>query len=134
MKQFTALVFIFIIAVFLNSCGNDSTGSGGLGPGGGGSGSISFTMSGQGDPNNYTFAFKPSVDTKISNVIATLAAQGFADTLTNNNPNYVYSKDTTYALANYIGVQSQQAWTFKFSGTINSNNQAYTVTSNFTVP
>ncbi len=134
MKQITTLAVVLFVAASLYSCGNDSSGSGGLGPGGGGSGSISFTISGQGDPNNYTFAFKPSVDTKLSTVILALPAQQFADTLTNNNPNYVYSKDTTYALTNYQGVQSQQAWTITFTGNISSNNQAYTVATNFTVP
>lgn len=132
------LIYLVLIAFLLSlayGCSDSGTGSGGIGPGGGtGSGSITFQMSGQGDINSYTFGFKPSVDTKLSKLIASVPALGFSDTLTNNNANYVFSKDTTYALDPYQGVQTGQQWTFTFTGNIVSNNQAYTVTSNFTVP
>ena len=128
----------FALTVLLLSiaygCGDDSsTGSGGIG-GGPTGGAITFQITGQGDPNSYTFGIKPSVDTKLTKIIASVPALQFFDTLTSNNPNYVFSKDTTYALDPYQGVQTGQQWTFTFTGTIVSNNSGYTVSTNFTVP
>lgn len=129
MKSIILLVII-VLTLSLYSCGSDSTTGGGpIGPGGGGA--VTFTMSGQGDINNYNFGFKPSVDVKISRIVASV--QGFADTVA-SDPNYVYSKDTTYSWYGYSGVQQGQAWTFTFTGSLVSNNQAYTVNSGFTIP
>ena len=130
--------FFFILTLLLLSfaygCSDSGTGTGGVG-GGPTGGSITFQMSGQGNNTSYTFSFRPSVDTKLSKLIAAVPSLGFADTLTNTgNPNYVFSKDTTYALDPYSGVATGQQWTFTFTGNIVSNNQAYTVTSNYTVP
>lgn len=98
---------------------------------------IFFTMSGLIDPNNpnnYSFGFKPSENTKLTKLIAIFQAQPFFDTLINNNPNYIFSQDSTYFIGPYTGIQSGQAWNFQFTGTIVSNNHNYVVTSNFIVP
>ncbi|MBX7041573.1 MAG: hypothetical protein K1X85_01620 [Ignavibacteria bacterium] len=130
------IALVLLLLTIAYGCSNDSsTGSGGIGPGGGtGGGSITFQMTGQGDINSYTFGFKPSVDTKLTKLIAAVPNLQFFDTLTNQNTAYVFSKDTTYTLDPYQGVQTGQAWQFTFTGNIVSNNQAYTVTSNFTIP
>jgi hypothetical protein len=124
---------VILLLSFAYGCSDDSAGSGGIG-GGPTGGSITFTITGQGDPNSYTFGIKPSVDTKLTRIIASVPAVPFFDTLTSNNPNYVFSKDTTYALDPYQGVQTGQQWTFTFTGTTVSNNSGYTVSTNFTVP
>lgn len=131
MKKY--LIMLLLLSLFaLNSCKDDVVGGGGVIGGGG----ITFAMSGQGDINNYTFGFKPSVDTRLSRLIAALPSNNppFFDTLTNGDPNYVFSKDTIYTLSGYQGVQPTQAWTFTFTGNIVSNNQAFTISANFIVP
>lgn len=137
MKQLL-FALLAVTVIYISSCGSDSSGSGGLGPNGGGGGNtVTFTMTGAVDPNNsqnYNFGFKPSVDVKLTTLIASLAAQGFADTIQNGNPTYNFSKDTTYLFGPYTGIQTGQAWSFKFTGTVTSSNTAYTSTSNFTVP
>ncbi|MBK6876851.1 MAG: hypothetical protein IPG99_10485 [Ignavibacteria bacterium] len=95
---------------------------------------ITFRIEGGGNPNSYTFSFTPSEDTRISMVIAAVPNLQFFDTLRNNNTNYVFSSDTTYSLDPYQGVQSGQAWTFKFVGNKVVNNESYIVVSNFVVP
>lgn len=136
MKQIFTSVFIFsAMLIFIASgCSNDSSTNGGglLGPGSG-SNSISYTITGQGDPTNYTFSAAPSVDTKITRVIASAPAFNFADTIT-ADPNETFVGGTAYEIGTYQGVEAGQAWTFIFTGTVISNNEAYTVTTNFTVP
>jgi hypothetical protein len=79
------------------------------------------------------FLFKPSVDVKISQIISRYQAQQFADTLNYTNTNYVYSKDTTYIINEYNGVQAGQSWQFSMKGSLpNQNNSGYTITSNYT--
>lgn len=132
MKQIVTIFFMLFAVIFYSSCGSDSnTGGGLLGPGG--TNSISFSIGGQGDPTNYTFSATPSVDTKISRVIATLPALNFADTIS-ADPNETFVGGTAYQINSYTGVEAGQAWTFTFTGTVISNNEAYTVSTNYTVP
>ena len=134
MKQIATIFLLFFAAIFYSSCGSDSNDSSGglLGPGG--SNSISFTISGQGDPTNYTFSATPSVDTKITRVIASAPAFNFADTIVIADPTQTFTGGTAYALDPYTGVEAGQAWVFTFTGTVISNNEAYTVSTNYTVP
>ncbi|MBV6479352.1 MAG: hypothetical protein HGGPFJEG_02123 [Ignavibacteria bacterium] len=134
MKHFI-LLLAFTVVLSLSGCGSDSSGgSGGIGGGGGGGGAaISYTVRGQGDVNSYTFFVKPSVDTKITKVVASVPALQFADTI-NVDPNQTFTGGTEYQLDPYSGVQTGQAWTFSFTGNLVSNNQAYTVTTNYTIP
>ncbi|MCB0726783.1 MAG: hypothetical protein KDD00_04930 [Ignavibacteriae bacterium] len=134
MKKFASIFLLLFTVVFYSSCGSDSndTSGGLLGPGSG-SNSISYSISGTGDPTNYTFRATPSVDTKITRVIASAPAFNFADTIT-ADPNETFVGGTAYEIGNYTGVEAGQAWVFTFTGTVVSNNEAYTVTSNFTVP
>ena len=126
-----SLLFFILSMIFNSGCGSDSTGTGGIGPGG--NAAISYTVRGQGDVNSYEFFIKPSVDTKISQVIASVPAFAFADTIA-VDPNQTFTGGTEYSLDPYSGVQSGQAWTFTFTGTIVSNNQAYTVSANYNIP
>ncbi len=129
------LVLTVLLLTIAYGCSSDSgSNSGGIGGGPTGGGAITFQITGQGDPNSYTFGLKPSVDTKLTRIIASVPALQFFDTLNNTNTNYVFSKDTTYALDPYTGVQTGQQWTFTFTGTTVSNNAGYTVSTNFTIP
>lgn len=94
---------------------------------------VSFQISQQEQNGATEFLFKPSADAKISRIVCMYPAQQFTDTLNFTNTNYVYSKDTTYIINEYINVQAGQQWNFDFSGTSNTGNSNYNVTSNYTV-
>lgn len=134
--KYLSILFSLLALTFYSSCGSDSTGgSGGIGPGGGGgTGSVTFTIQGQATGANYNFYFKPSVDVKVSRIIANLPAQPYSDTITNTNTAYVFSKDSFYTWYEYQGITTGMAWNFVFSGNIVSGGSAYTSTANFTVP
>lgn len=95
---------------------------------------VTFTIQGQVNGANYNFYFRPSVDVRISRIIANLPAQPYSDTITNTNTAYVFSKDSFYTWYEYNGISTGQAWTFIFSGHRVSDNNAYTSTTNFIVP
>ena len=82
----------------------------------------------------FTPPSKPSVDVKLTRIIANLPAQPYSDTITNTNTAYVFSKDTAYTWYEYSGISTGQAWNFVFTGNIVSSGSAYTSTANFSVP
>jgi len=96
---------------------------------------VSFQISQQGGQNGGTeFLFKPSANVKISRIVSMLPSQQFADTTNFANINYVYSKDTTYVVGEYTGVQNGQQWKFEFSGSVPGQNTSnYKATTNYTV-
>ncbi|RPI18958.1 MAG: hypothetical protein EHM58_03625 [Ignavibacteriae bacterium] len=96
---------------------------------------VSFQISQQqGINGGVQFLFKPSSDTKISRIVSKFPAEQFADTMSYTNPNYIYSKDTTYIINEYTGVQQEQQWKFDFSGNTQSGtNSGYNVTTDYTV-
>jgi hypothetical protein len=128
------ILFLTLLAalLFVWGCNNDDSGTNPFGPGG--NGNVTFTMQGQGTQTSYEFYFQPSVNVKLSRILASLPAQSYTDTVPNNNPNYIFSKDTAYTWYPYTGVNTGQQWTFTFTGTIASDNAAFTVSSNFNVP
>ncbi len=121
------IVLLFLSLFLVNSCNDNATGP---------SGNITFTMSGQGDPNIYFFGFTPSVDAKISKILI-MEAQTVIDSV-EFNPNYVFSRDTIYTWNDssyyYSGVTQGEPWNFTFTGNIASNNQNFITTSNFIIP
>ena len=136
MKIFLTIIAIFV-SVYLTGCSNsDVTGPGGGlgGPGGPGGTTVSFTMQGAGNNQSYEFQFKPSVDVKLNYIIASLPAFGFRDSIPNGTPATVFTTTQFYNWYPYTGVESGQQWTFTFNGTINSDNQAFTSSVNFTTP
>jgi hypothetical protein len=135
------LLFIFIPLLFLvlSSCSND-TGGGVTDPFGtgnnnnNGTGNVTFTIgSQQGTQGGILFYCTPSVDVKITKVTCSLPAQNYTYPLTDDGTT-IYNANVGYELMEFTGVESGQQWTFKFEGTIASNNQAFNVTSNYTVP
>ena len=126
----TLLLFIpvFIMAVFITACGSDDTGTG-LGLGGN---TVTFTMGAQQSTNGVQFTWQPSVSIKVTQLI--LGTTGFSDTITDNS-GATYTANQQWAYPNeYTGVTSGQQWQFKFTGTIDSTNQAFTTTANYTIP
>jgi hypothetical protein len=123
-------ILLIMFAVISAGCNkNDSV----LGPNGLNNSGVSFSISQQsGNFGGVQFLFKPGQDVKISRIISSLDAQHFADTNSFTNTNYVYSKDTTYIVSEYTGVENGQQWKFTFTGSAVQNNSNYTVTTNYT--
>lgn len=128
-----------ILIIALASCSDDSGGtvtdpfgSGGLG--GGGNGSVTFSISTtNGQQGEVTFNASPSVNVKITKVIVGLPAQQLSDEYA-GDANTVFNANQVVPIETYTGVASGQQWTFQFEGTLASNNQAFNVTSNYTIP
>lgn len=131
------LYLISLILITGTAC-NDNSGGGTLtdpfGNGGtGGTGSVTFTISSQQGQQGIIFIAAPSVSVKITKVTVNLAAQQFND-IVQGNGTTVYNANQSVQINEYTGVASGQQWTFQFEGTIVSNNQAFNITSNYTVP
>jgi len=124
-----SMLFLFFAAAFLTGCSKSDNV---LGPQ---NNQVSFQISQQaGFYGGTEFLFKPSVNIKISRIVSKYTAQQFADTLNLGNVNYIYSKDTTYIINEYTGVQAGQQWNFDFTGSVpNQNNSNYSVSANYTV-
>ena len=124
----TLVLPLAILAIFAAGCSKNNSV---LGPDGGNQ-QISFQISQQpGNLGGVQFLFRPAVNVKISKIVSSLPAQQFADTIRFNNTNIVYSKDTTYIVGEYTGVQNGQQWNFNFSGQGNTNAN-YSVNVNYT--
>lgn len=135
------ILYLFSISILLIiSCSDDSGGGtltdpfgGGTG-GTGGTGGVTFKISStQGNQGGVIFTATPSVAVKITQVTLSLPAQQFNDVIQDDGTT-VYEANVAAGLQEYTGVESGQQWTFKFQGTIASNNQAFTVTQNYTIP
>ena len=95
---------------------------------------VTFKVTQQNGTSGVQFYGKPSVDVKLTRVISTLPAQNFFDTVNNQTPNYVFSKDTAYYINEFNGVASGQKWTIYFTGSTVSGSTAYSVSTDYTVP
>ncbi len=138
MKKISSIILIFIMALII-SCDDDATTGSitdpfGIGGIGGGTGNVTFTIgSQQGEQGGILFYCTPSVDVKVTKVTCSLPAQNFTDVVEGDGTT-VFNANSAYGIEEYTGVGSGQQWTFKFEGTIANNNQAFNVTSNYTVP
>jgi hypothetical protein len=133
MKQKINSVFLVLVfAVFLAFAGC-SKNDGVLGPNF--NSQVSISISQQSGPNGgVEFLFKPGRDVNISKIVSRLSSQQFTDTLRFTNTSYVYSKDTTYIISEYSGVENGQKWNFDFTGSVpGQNGSNYNVTSDYTV-
>ena len=123
---FTAVIFS---VMYLTGCSkNDSV----MGPNM--NQQVSFQISQRTTISGDTeFMFKPNIDINISKIVSRFESQPFRDTLSFTNTAYVYSKDTTYIIDQYTGVQNGQQWNFDFTGSVpGQTNSNYSVTSNYT--
>lgn len=120
------LLFLFVLSViYAIGCKSNTTGP--L------DSNVTFAMSSGAGTTGTIFAFKPSVDVKLTRVIVSLPSQPFFDTLTDAGT-YVYSKDTVYNISEYTGVTTGQQWKFYFTGSTTSNSAFTDATANYTVP
>ncbi|MBK7104692.1 MAG: hypothetical protein IPH62_05360 [Ignavibacteriae bacterium] len=132
------IYFLPILFLAITSCDDSAgitnpTGGGIGGIGGGGTGSVTFTIgTSQGEQGGIYFTAAPSVSVKITKVTVSLPAQQFTDVLQGDGAT-VYNANEAVLLQEYVGVENGQQWTFQFEGTLASNNQTFSVNSNFTV-
>lgn len=129
LRSITAIVLLGLLIIYYTGCNNNSVTNSLLG-----GSSVSFSISQANGTQGVIFYGKANVDVKITKVIVSLATQNFFDTLTPQNPNYVYSKDTSYPISEFTGVQSGQKWNFAFTGATVSAGSAYTSNVSYTIP
>lgn len=133
MKNSFGVYSIIILALIFASCKKSDSG-GPTGPILGGGGATFTIGQQQGNQGGIMFTVKPSTNVTSTQVFVSLPAQSFQDTLQGDGQT-VYQGGQTYDLVEYGGVASGQQWTFKFEGKLGSaQGQAYSVTSNYTVP
>lgn len=125
-----SVIKVFLIAVLAAGCGKND---GVVGPNNLNN-QVTFQISMQNGLNGgIEFLFKPAIDMKISRIISRLPAQNFTDTISSNS-NYIYSKDTTYIINEYTGVENGQLWKFDFTGSIpGQNNSNFNTSADYTV-
>lgn len=137
MKIIKCILFVPLLILLYTSCSDDSNDSGGLNPlapgGSSNTSSVSFTISTVQGNQGVIFVATPNVAVKLTKVTVSLPAQSYTDVLTDDGT-YVYNANEGIQIEEYVGVASGQQWTFQFEGSTASNNQAFNVTSNYTVP
>ena len=136
MKKLITIIISFVLLTFVG-CSDDAGGTV-TDPFGGGNnntntGGVTFSISAMQGQQGIIFVATPSVNVKITKVTVSLAAQNFNDVLTDDGT-HVYNANEGIQIEEYTGVASGQQWSFRFEGSLASNNQAFNVTSNYTVP
>lgn len=141
MKKLILLAFS-IAFIFICSC-NDTATTGtitdpfNLGGGGGGTGTVTIRISSRtGQQGETIFSGTPSAAVTLSRLTASVPAEQYTASFDFDGTTVV-NANVTEDLLQYpanSGVTRGQQWTFQFQGTLASNNQAYNVTSNYTMP
>ncbi len=142
-KIMQLLTLIALVIITGTGCSNDSAGGGGItdpfGTGGlgGNTGGVTFTIASKSDQQGGTiFSAKPSAAVKVSKVTIGVPAQQYSETFQFDDT-IVLNANVAVDFIQYpagSGVTSGQQWTFQIEGTLANNNQAYNVTSNYTIP
>lgn len=150
MKNFIKLFSVLFITGLL-SCSDDSsiTSPSGIGGGDntGGTGSVTFKIShqlisegydfdqdGQQDDSFYLTA-SPSASIKITQVDISIPNDANFDTVQGDGTTVFKANEEVYINSTpFYGVTSGLKFTLKFTGKLSDNDQAFTVTSEYTVP
>ncbi len=140
-KIIQSLVLVSLIAIIVTGCRDNGTSGTITDPFGTGTGlgnnntpGVTFTVrTVQGQQGGTIFTATPSVSVKITKVTISLPAQQFEDVIYGDGTT-VYQGNQTVMIQEYLGVEAGQQWTLKFEGTLANNNQAFNVTTNYTVP
>ncbi|MFZ1322910.1 MAG: hypothetical protein WAT71_15240 [Ignavibacteria bacterium] len=134
------LVLSLFFALFLSSCGSDSsTGNNPFVPGGGGggTGNISYTITLVNDPNTNVPAFvlNPSANATITKVTVNCAAAGVNNEEFTGDGTTVYMPNAGPTISTQgITLANGQQWTFKIEGKEGSSTGAvYTANANYTI-
>ncbi|GBD91211.1 hypothetical protein BMS3Abin04_01937 [bacterium BMS3Abin04] len=96
-------------------------------------GSVTISISTQQGQQGVVFIATPSAAVKISKLTVSLPAQQFNDVIQGDGTT-VFNANQGAEINEYTGVVSGQQWTFQFEGNLVSNNQAFNVTSKYTIP
>jgi hypothetical protein len=94
---------------------------------------VTFSMSMWSGSEGMIFIARPNVDVKLSAVYLSYPAGQFADTLSNDNPEVVFPKESNIQLNEYSGVEGGQQWILRFIGKVAATNQPFEVTVHWTV-
>lgn len=142
MKKIIAYLFSLAFLTF-SACSDDSGGGtvtdpfGGGNVGTGGNGSVTITISSrQEQDGSYIFAATPSVGVKLTKLTVSVPAEQYTESFTIDGTT-VYQANQSADLLQYpanAGVASGQQWSFQFEGLLESNNQTFNVTSNYSIP
>ena len=133
-KLLTLLITGAILSFLAGGCSNNSnTGSNLLG--GNGTDPVSFTMgTQQAQSGNTQFTWKPSVDVKITKLIIKVGGQQIDQIDDTSGQTYTANQSWVYP-NEYTGVQTGQQWEFLWTGTVVSNNTAFTdLSTSYTIP
>jgi hypothetical protein len=126
-KLYSLLIMVSMLSLYSAGCGSDPVSA---------NANVNFTMAAYNtQAGNVDFTATPSADVKLTKLVLTLPAQNFSDTLSDNGTT-VYTAGTAYTLGReYQGVASGQQWKFYFTGTLASDNTAFTdLAVDYTIP
>jgi hypothetical protein len=143
MKKLFLLNTLIALLLVFTACSNDDGnatspfGTGGGGGGTGGDGNLTIIISSRQDQQGSTiFTATPSVAITLSKLTVSVPAEQYTESF-QFDATFVAEANVTQDLLEYpagSGVASGQQWTFQFEGTFAATNQAYNVSSNYTIP
>ena len=132
----------FFLLLLIYACSDDAVSGvtsplgGGIG-GTGGTGTVTITISSRvGQQGETIFSGTPSAAVTLSTLTVSVPAQQYSESF-NFDGTTVVNANVTEDLVQYpanSGVARGQQWTFQFQGALASNNQAFNVTANYTIP
>ena len=130
------LYIISAALIVITGCKKDSS-TNPLIPGGGTTSEVTIKINSQLDQQGGAiFSGSPNVAVKVTKITASVPAQQYTESFNFDGTNVINANVSTQFLqypAN-SGVASGQKWTFQFEGNLADNNQAFIVTSDYTIP
>lgn len=140
MKKINLFLSFFLLMFLFSACSNDEAGATSpLGDGGtgGGDGNLTITVSSRQDQEGGTiFTATPNIAITLSKLTVSVPSEQYTESFEFDG-SFVAEANITQELLQYpagSGVASGQQWTFQFEGNYAATSQAYTVTSNYTIP
>lgn len=140
MKKIFLLNSMIILLLVFTACSKDdgnTTSPFGSGGTGGGGGNLTITISSkQGQQGETIFTATPSVAISLSKLTVSVPSEQYTESF-QFDETFVAEANVTQDLLEYpagSGVASGQQWTFQFEGKYAATSEAYTVTSNYTIP
>ena len=130
------IIFLLVFTACSKDEGNATSpfGSGGTG---GGNGNLTITISSkQGQQGETIFTATPSVAISLSKLTVSVPSEQYTESF-QFDETFVAEANVTQDLLEYpagSGVASGQQWTFQFEVKYAATSEAYTVTSNYTIP
>lgn len=142
MKRIFLLNSLIALLLIFTACSKDegnatSPFGNGTNGTGGGDGNLAITISSKQNQEGATiFTATPNVAISLSKLTVSVPAEQYTESF-QFDETFVAEANVTQNLVEYpagSGVASGQEWTFKFEGKFAATSEAYTVTSNYTIP